>query len=540
MDNKLYSKYLNNLIVSQSSKDKNIHKKFAEYTDVNFVTAHGVAGFRYRDNNGKIRDLNYDDVSPVIRLFARDLAKENSNKLSFKHSAEDICWAWPSRVNPDEELAAMAKLASADDAYIDAKLKNNPNYANVKDEEKPEIYKKMRNGAEKYLILKTKGYQGDYPEMVNLVSRLYMEGNRLHIDFDEHGNNTNVLTEEENLCIVPKLNQRLFWSYIEISAAVFSWMCDKKIYRVSDTLAKDFIEQTDLAVPTDALKYLPFRSFAIDLSRTPEFNGYFDCVFVNVIEYNGDYKILLKVIDSEGIPANTGFDMYFEFHKGEDSSLSEEELREYYSRGMLDLFSKHKEYAKECAEEYLVTHGRNPLSGAPFGVSGMSGDKTLAKFLGFGSESYVPFYISAYKNYQPVPASKYRKLERFLLSTIFYLCCSNKTVVKTDVPLNESECDKEAYHGHNGTKVEVEQLGVDIDDTPMFVFNELDLNDDGDNELKSGKKGTGRGTSHKPHLVRGHFHHYRCGKGKKDVIYKYTMPYYTGVKSNIVSVTTIK
>jgi hypothetical protein len=419
----------------------------------------------------------------------------------------------------------MAKVVSSSNDELKVLLKKQIEDAGLNGEDADEnmILNHFRTLASVQLEVLNEGYKGHYPEVYELVSRLYAQmGHSLNI-----GNVTSIgsgETEEgaEEITIVPPLNYAQLWAYLETKAIIKEWTFNsRKIYCVAESLADDFVEQEALCVPSDALRFLPHKCFAVDISKNKAFEGYFDCVLVAVTKYHGDYKVLYKVFDSNKILANTGLEMMTMFKCGEDAVLDEDTLRKKYKKEIINACD-----AQKYAFASII---RKTPEGFAFGKKG-----NVAAALG----------LDCFRDFKSVPGRMYRKLERFLMATLFYLCCSNKTVRKNARKLDDDETTSSQRYASGTSYVpageaEVEELGSD---EPIFAFNEIDLNDDGEPKGSQKSKG-GKGTGHKPHLVRGHFHHYRCGKGRTEVIYKYTHAYYTGTdrsRKKIVSVTTLR
>ena len=107
------------------------------------------------------------------------------------------------------------------------------------------------------------------------------------------------------------------------------------------------------------------------------------------------------------------------------------------------------------------------------------------------------------------------------METVFYLCCTNKKMSgKKYVNLNPAV--------KNTAEVEDVTIG--------FVFtNELRarIKESEGTEEEVFVNNTGKGR-HRPHLVRGHFHHYHTKNG---TILKYIEPYFTGTNTDYISKT---
>lgn len=121
-----------------------------------------------------------------------------------------------------------------------------------------------------------------------------------------------------------------------------------------------------------------------------------------------------------------------------------------------------------------------------------------------------------------------RVLEQFVLSVVFYLCCANK----------RSRTKSVQYEVTNSHIVSYDEEIVG------FVENDLICKGDKEDDDSVEKRDIAKSTKgHKPHLVRGHFHNYWCGKkGGRTLIPKYIEPYYTGYgsKVNTINITNCK
>ncbi len=117
------------------------------------------------------------------------------------------------------------------------------------------------------------------------------------------------------------------------------------------------------------------------------------------------------------------------------------------------------------------------------------------------------------------------KLIFICLETLFYLCCSNKRASHT------------RYYNAYPQSAKTESV---VDETTLgFVFtNEIKqmMADDEGVDAETYTLNLGRGT-HRPHLVRGHLHHYHTKEG---LILKYVEPYFTGQNCDFISKTICK
>ena len=488
MNDKLHSYYLNRLVNSVIQKDDSM----VEDLKTELLLSTGMQSFGYRDDRGRITDLMdhlNDVVIPAMEEMLDDFSGDE-NKFLFMGTNgirilndNDLNFDTPVRIDRTEEVDFLKKLLSYDADTLRSITDAGTDISVYRDALKMQLY------------IKRNGYYGKYPAINNLLKGTVM--------YDK--NHKPVITSGEGYDSL--------WSYIEANTFIGIWVDKKKIYRISDALEEDFINQEDLAIPTDALRFLPFKSFAIDLSENAVLGKWFDCAIATVAEYNGCYKVDFKVFDKAGLLANSGFKINFLFMDGEDTKIDPEELKIFTH----DTISRYDFFKERCHKAF---ENVRPFSNDIISL-----------------ENYI--VSQNFSRFQSVRPSMYRKLEKFLFASVFYLCCSNKSVRK--VAADTVAVDKMKVPGAGKqdvqktvVPVEVEQLGFDI---PQFTFNEVDLDDDGIRKVK-GNGRTGRTT--RPHLVRGHYHHYRCGKGRKELIYKYTNPYYTGVKhDNIVSVTTL-
>lgn len=435
----------------------------------------------------EIRDDFWEDQNPLCHMFMRQNIYCMEQGLLFQYK-EDI---------GDDEEKLLNKVLTMDGEEAE-KFRKRYGFQQVES---------FKQWAKYQLKLRKEGYHGKYPAVNRLLSGI--------LRCDDWDNK-----KGSDIRVLHPSDYGYIWSYLQVDAFTAAWLEQKKIYRVSPVLEEDFIGQKDLRIPGDAVKYLPFRSFAIDLTNNPILGPHFDSVIVSVIHNHNETSIGYMVYDHNGLIANPGYSIVDVFAPGQESRIDEEELKFFvndnielydcYKKSLKGILSKRDVFAKNEAE----------LDGIPIS------NRFLA--------------------YEPVRASLYKKLRRFLFSFIFYLCCSNKHSRKTVAQLDAVTANKvpvkdigkpAALEVSDTETVEIEDFGTD---KPYFLFNTLDLDDDGEYIPAERNCGNKTGLRRRPHLVRGHYQHYRCGKGRKEVIYKYTEPYYTGRGHNVVSVTELR
>lgn len=452
-------------------------------------------------------------------------------------------------------------------------------------------------------FLSEKPYEGIYPRIYEFIDRITFNGveqkSNINQIFTEEMEKYNPETEgkpaeqfaeeiSNELC----RNINVFLDFFDTISSINAWAVNKKIYRISDMLTEDFVEQ-DVIFPTDALNNLPFKSFAIDLSKNKLFGGIFDCCIVRVIEHKNNYVVDYKLFDKDGIQLLCGEETILRFPADMDNTAES-----------VDYFTGWRRFHKKNLQSYNINiHMLSALAYAD-AVSGITKKNyNLSKQAGkvVGNTMYTllerdeecpnpgnkleediryavakiskqaidfeqrigirSIIDNKYMLFNDAPARYYKKFVKFLFCTLFYLCCTNRTTKKTvtgasDTPVKQRRKSKEAPEKKETGEIAYEVLQTaqeklaseeqvspkELQSNVFINYNELNI-DKGEyvpsqTLHREGKKLSGK--TKKPHLVRGHFHHYRCGKGKKEVIYKYVEPYYTGIRRDIVSVTDIK
>ena len=523
---KIRSKYLNQLIAATNKRD---HEKMDSLLNCLYAS-NGLPHIGFRKGNKVVPliDVYEEILSPAAQCLEKDITENgllayeykpeqryiDNKDLAFSYSTAIISRPKALKEQSVSELEFLSALEKKDDEEL-LNAYYGPEKAQFYQEERDEIISKIRKEIANQKELLINGYHGKYPEVNRLFKNIcalgldsdYKFSSVVGVDFAFCGDEN-----KRQPSLLPPINRVFLWSYLRTLAVVVSWCRMQKIYRVADALAKDFIRQEQVYLPYDALKYLPYTTFAIDVSRNSELAGYFDCVFVNVVKYNNEYNVIYEVMDPEFIHATSGMQCGFEISPEEEYEefvINEESQKERWRLSNIRKWDLYKMIAQAKAE---TNHTKTEYWDAP--------------------DEFLKF--------KAIPPSAYKKLERFVLGTIFYLCCTNKSVRKTAVKSEnetKTEVKQRAANKSEAKTMEVEDLGLDVEDALTISFNKLTLEE---KEIRSSSISSNHtGKSRKPHLVSGHFQHFRCGKGRTEVVYKYVKPYYTGTKTNVVSVTTL-
>ena len=322
----------------------------------------------------------------------------------------------------------------------------------------------------------TEPYKGRYPKLNELWGKVYesLEVN----DFKDH---------------ITELSQKRYTDLTEffnVLSTLQKWSEYKKVYTLSNDLFDDFYahykEKSDIEIPLSVLDNIPFDTFYINL-RNNRLN------FSPKVKTEG---MLIRVLrDSEN--KILGFNIFSaKTVNGTDYSFGQ----------ILFDFNLHCEITKDnmlvFSKEKVEEQAKTILKNNPEYFN----ESTVKKATIYHTKL---FYIA--------------------LQSVFYLCCTNKKMDKHYVALNShsrGECGEENIE----------------DITIGFVYtNELrnqikESENEDANEETVFVNNTGRGT-HRPHLVRGHFHHYHTKDG---LILKYLEPYFTGVGKDFITHTIVK
>ena len=108
----------------------------------------------------------------------------------------------------------------------------------------------------------------------------------------------------------------------------------------------------------------------------------------------------------------------------------------------------------------------------------------------------------------------------FLINAVLYLCASNAEV-------EESEITKKTYRPPKTIKNKFSEIrawhvGVRYGETIRMTRKKADR------DVTDRVTHPGAGTSKRPHMRRGHWHHYRTGKGRTNLILKWIPPILVG------------
>ncbi len=271
------------------------------------------------------------------------------------------------------------------------------------------------------------------------------------------------------------------WSMSECIVNLELWEKYKKVYRVTKELTEDFLKMDEIRFPKSALQYLPFRIFYLDLKDNPlsKYEWKFDGILVRIVEVMGKWNISCRMFYTK--PNN---DLY---------SVANTEIT------IID-----DEYI--CNKETLKANYNKDILGMSIGECKLM-----------------------------------RDIEKFILSTVFYLCCANKKTRK-----NVEYVSDDTIKSSKPTvrmEVDEETLGFTMND--LIIKGNMEDVDFDDDEKEVRVLGVGKGGRKLPkaHLVCGHFHHYWTGKrdGQRTLICRYIEPYFRGtIKNDTVHITTIK
>lgn len=278
-----------------------------------------------------------------------------------------------------------------------------------------------------------------------------------------------------------------FWGLYECIVNFDLWNKYKKVYRVTKELTEDFLKMEEVRFPKSALQYLPFRVFYLDLTDSPlaKFEWKIDGILVRIVETMGKWNISCRV-----------------FYTNSDNRSRETDC----------LYSVANEEITIIDDEYVC-------------------NKETLKFT-YNKETIQ----------KPIGECKLmRDIEKFVLSTVFYLCCANKKTRK-----NVEYVSDDTIKSSKPTvrmEIDEETLGFTMND--LIIKGNMEDVDFDDDEKEVRVLGVGKGGRKLPkaHLVCGHFHHYWTGKrdGQRTLICRYIEPYFRGtIKNDTVHITTIK
>ena len=265
-NNSLKSKYLNR-VLNNSVDTPEAHKEMSQMTDELFI-ANGMKVLCHRDGD---KFLPFSDIDTYKRIMAPAIHRLYQDMLSngklatiydiLKDSIyeNDLMFEHPLLAFSRKKEEFLVKDKNEKEILED-RFKY---LTDIKDKKaKIDIEQKALEEIQNQLLVHKTGYHGCYPEINNLLKDVLGQEMKFGMAYEYF--------------TLSKLYWSFLWSYMRTIAMVGCFIDIKKIYRMSDAIAKDFICGDQIILPGDALKYLPVQHFAIDVSRTPELSGYFE------------------------------------------------------------------------------------------------------------------------------------------------------------------------------------------------------------------------------------------------------------------------
>lgn len=353
-----------------------------------------------------------------------------------------------------------------EDEYNAVVVKSNT----MKDEKKKFFLEVCANDYKNYLDNHEK-YKGRFGRYNELLSKIYRRIDK--------GNDLDSFKEMSSL----EYTDLMF--FLDQLVTIKEWQKWKKVYSLSNDLYEDFNanfkSNTDVKVPLSVLENIPFDIFYLNLReqfiRCPIF----------------DPNCERSVIDG----------MFIKLLRNEDEVLGfslviNEVAGGEYQTGTVLL---------DLADFDIDEHGIVNFSFDRMLEALAKGNYSFEK-QGYNDEKLRTRY-----------AKCFAKIYYIAIQTIFYLCCTNKRM------------GTKHYVNANPAVENIKTEDTVEDVTIGFVFtNELrqkikESEEAGEEVLVNN---TGKRT-HRPHLVKGHPHHYWTKKG---LILKYVEPYFTGINAN--------
>lgn len=305
-------------------------------------------------------------------------------------------------------------------------------------------------------------FNSNYNSDFDLINDKYLKS--LNIYFKNmRFNNTKLKSDVTSPDKVFTINN-IFWFFWEIISDLLLWDKYKKVYIVTKELEQDLLYSKDIVFPKSALSYIPFKIFYLDISNNniSKYELSIKGALIKIVEYNGNYMIDAHIF-----------------------------RRNRYIYDKYQIFNIRIEIIDD---EYICD-----------------------------SKHLKEKYSKIRYNDCPLNILKQiRDLERFILSTIFYMCCINKRSNKIKYIKNEISINNSSQN------VNKEELGFNIND--LMIKSEINNTE----EIRISNIGKNNRKLPKPHLVRGHFHSYWVGsksnQKERKIIHKYIEPYFTGLK----------
>ena len=480
--------------------------------------------YRYYFRNEPLNEAKpYEHVLiPAVKELAEDIY--NGGKFATKFVADEYAINWDDDLTFEEPFLTHMGYDNSETALETVALRLR--HRKEMTLEEPERTEAVRAIAKKYLDnqlrLRNEGYHGKYPKINELLSGTVIR--RISGPFEQLNGH-----DIEDLV-----------SYLTTQALIFSWHDYMQVYRFTDTLTDDFIAQPEITLPADALKHMPFSCFAIDLSKNKSLKTYFDSVFVQVSKTETGYHIVYKSFDNTGL--NTNYSLAQNIDDEGSMTITDDTLKELIVPSIVKPANEAKVELAQYIKD-IMSLRRCATGSIRNDVEKLSKTNFFTYHDTYEVQNEIQhmdkILLDKFEDFKPLMTSAYRKLHKFIIGAIFYLCCANKTVKK-------SADDPVAIKDSDSTKIKhlrLEDLGIELDDEELIINNShlIDKTSpnitDVDDPTEHGHR---KSSTRRPHLVRGHFHNFRVGKGRKEILYKYVNPYYTGTKRKIVSVTDVK
>lgn len=365
--------------------------------------------------------------------------------------------------------------------YCEEEYKTLLNEMNTtKDKARKEFLAKGVREYEQYMNDRNE-YDGKFPRYNELWSKIYRCTRR-----DDFSDSLDAYKEISSL----EYTQLMF--FLEQLVTIKNWQKWKKVYSLSGDLYDDFManfkDGKDIEVPLSVLSNIPFDIFYLNLRdkniRRASVQGkrnILDGMFIKLLR-DGDRilgfaLVMNEVMDGDYVTGTILIDLDM-FDKDEHDIIlfSFERMQEILAKGRFG-----------------------------FDVGKYGGDRKATKEDEVLRTRYLKFFVKTFY---------------VAIQTIFYLCCTNKRVSNTH------------YVNANPTVKNIKTEDTVEDVTIGFVFtNELrqKIKESGDGEADEVLvNNTGKRT-HRPHLVKGHPHHYWTKKG---LVLKYVEPYFTGINAD--------